>query len=1347
MQMKHPLRKLCNKVFLQTSLLSLCFNLTPAHAENESFKSKIEEFFSNNKENAQEKHTLNFSAVPMAEYVQFVAKITELNFVFDPADLQFPVTIISNAPITRESVLSLLAQTLRANGLTLVEDGKTTIITRATGITQAAPIFTGENGGSLGPIATRLFSIKNSSTSSVAAIIQPMLSQKALMATDESSHTLVVTDVLSNLQQIADLIAAIEREDSPLEIEIFEPKSMAAKELATLSSQLLTPFALGTPLLLLPQEDANKIFIIATPRLANKSLQVMKDLDAPLKDGKSRPISLTNTLIYKIANRSHADLVPALMQIRKELSQKENPPVALLDALSSVRWIQSSNALFFTATEGSIAKIEEILKTLDAPVNPAQEENLTTFRLYKIKNANEEQIRSSLKLMASDLAKLKDADKELIESIESMRWMKETDTLFFTGSTRCLTQIFQLLPVLDVAPENSQVALTQTLPESEFKLFYPKAQKGEVLFTKVQQVGDKLQKSNLADPGFLRTLNSLQWLEDSNALIATGDKSSLTLLEGLVASLDISENNLPVEQTKVFTVSQLTEPHLKKTLKKLQSSINAKTPTGADLSSAIQSVRFIDNHHFSATGTPSALQEIAVTLNAIDTKEAKTASTTVFITLHNIAPEELLDNLKKLELDESGAVAQVIATAKPVPEYNALVVSGSPEAIEEFRTFVTNYDSTTTAASFKMYPNISKELFDSLENYKAQLIKSVPKGKTAQLSFNYDSKAKTLYVRGSKQYLDEVEALIKRSQDGGKLPDSSVFFYTPSATVTKQEFDSAINYMLSQRKVGTESSANYELLLKTLKNYKWVGKTVMFEGPPATLKDIKSLLAAQFQDGSISSTPTSSNSAINKGTGFTTYAIYTIRGTVPAEELKTKLQHFLTTILETGVKDDALSDSIMSISIADDGKELIIPGDAAVTDRIVTYLNKFDVGSSGSVGLSGIEFDVYKLQYQQGSDILNSLKKIASELSAVAVEGNQSLIAGINSLQWISTTNSLIAIEKRETVEKIKKLISQLDVPLRQVFIEVLVIETSLSNSQSFGLEWGGKGQFKNKLGWGYGNFPPTNANGTSVSGLIPPLSGINAANPVSGTGNNSIKLQDKFNLGVIGDLIFHKGKSFASLATLVNALQQDSDSTIVLNPKIIAQDNHNSTIFSGQNLPFVGSSIQTIPTGGGTSNSSSVEYRDIGVNLSIKPLLGEDNIVTLDIVTDITELINIAALNGGTNGITTSHTSMNTKVHVPDQHFLVLSGMIRDTKTHSKAGIPCLGGLPAIGAAFSQNDRLSSKSNVIIFVRPHIINSHADYVALTQRQEEVYKENAGMQILKEEFDAGLEIVKTKENK
>lgn len=372
------------------------------------------------------------------------------------------------------------------------------------------------------------------------------------------------------------------------------------------------------------------------------------------------------------------------------------------------------------------------------------------------------------------------------------------------------------------------------------------------------------------------------------------------------------------------------------------------------------------------------------------------------------------------------------------------------------------------------------------------------------------------------------------------------------------------------------------------------------------------------------------------------------------------------------------------------------------------------------------EFLIHKLQYRQGCEVEAALRKIGVDLQSQPNAPHR-LLGAIQSLQWVKSTNSLLASADEATLVALKKLINGLDVPLKQVFIEVLVIETDVRNSMEFGLEWSGRGNWHDRLGFEVGNFSKPGPLSNALHSGAPSRTGLAQIPP--GTG---------FNLGIIGDLILHKGKSYLTLGSLVTALQRDGDSTIVLNQKIITQDNKNSKIFVGDNLPFAGSVVQTI--GASQQTTSNIEYRDVGVSLSITPTLGEENVISLDIKQEITEAFgdigDMISLSD-VGGIRTSKTDMSTQVHVPDQHFLILTGMIRNHKSHHKTGIPCLGGLPIIGAAFSKTKKRDDRKNVIIYVRPQIIHSVEDHKQITQIQENLFRRESESA----DFDRGLEMI------
>ena len=376
-----------------------------------------------------------------------------------------------------------------------------------------------------------------------------------------------------------------------------------------------------------------------------------------------------------------------------------------------------------------------------------------------------------------------------------------------------------------------------------------------------------------------------------------------------------------------------------------------------------------------------------------------------------------------------------------------------------------------------------------------------------------------------------------------------------------------------------------------------------------------------------------------------------------------------------------------------------------------------------------MEFLVHKLQYHEGGEMQDTIRKMADDLGRNPATPS-GYLETLRSVQWVKSTNSFVVSGDKESLDKVKKFIETLDVPLKQVFIEILVIETDARKASEFGLQWAAKGKYKEGVGMGVGNFP---SYGESQGGF-------SSAFKASGASFiPDIPLGKGFDAGVIGDIIFHKGRSFLSLGSLVSALETDGDSSIVLNQKIITQDSKQSTIFVGDNVPFTGSVVQTI--GASEQRTANIEYRDIGVMLTITPRLGEGDVITLDLQEEISEIVpyHPSRYEKEISGIQTTKTNMVTHAHIPDKHFFILSGMIRNTRLNHKDGIPCLGAIPGIGALFSKKTKDESKKNIIIFVRPRIIRSTQDYQEVTEDQESLHE---GEVEDKESFNAGLSLVK-----
>ncbi|MDR3624781.1 MAG: secretin N-terminal domain-containing protein [Chlamydiales bacterium] len=361
-------------------------------------------------------------------------------------------------------------------------------------------------------------------------------------------------------------------------------------------------------------------------------------------------------------------------------------------------------------------------------------------------------------------------------------------------------------------------------------------------------------------------------------------------------------------------------------------------------------------------------------------------------------------------------------------------------------------------------------------------------------------------------------------------------------------------------------------------------------------------------------------------------------------------------------------------------------------------------------------FFLYKLQYQNGEKIQDALNTIGQSMREDD-QTNSDLANTINDVTWLSETNSLIFVGTELSLQKIRDVIREIDVPSRQVYVEVLVIRTSLQNSLNFGVQLGAIVQTKKGFSIGIGDFnPATTPSGFSNAFQVPPTIGT-AAVP-------TIPMIGGFNLGSIGNFITHNGNVFGTLGALVTALQLESDTKIILNPKIIVEDNRKAQVFVGTNSPFTTTNVQI--QAANNSTGFTVDYRDTGVLLQVTPLLGLSNMVTLEIHQEINEIDPTSNLFiSGFPVPTTNKILTTTRVHVPSGYFIVLSGMIQNTKTYVRSGIPCLGCLPVIGSAFSQQAQSCVKDNIIIFLNPRIIDTPCQIARLTDAEGVDFYENS----------------------
>ncbi|MCC5832921.1 MAG: type II secretion system protein GspD [Chlamydiales bacterium] len=374
-------------------------------------------------------------------------------------------------------------------------------------------------------------------------------------------------------------------------------------------------------------------------------------------------------------------------------------------------------------------------------------------------------------------------------------------------------------------------------------------------------------------------------------------------------------------------------------------------------------------------------------------------------------------------------------------------------------------------------------------------------------------------------------------------------------------------------------------------------------------------------------------------------------------------------------------------------------------------------------------FYMYKLKYQPGRLIAEAMREIGENLQYAGV-ANLEFVNTIYSLQWIEVNNSIVVTGSQASINKVVELLNQLDQPPKQVYVEVLIIETTLRNSLDFGVQWIALGDEQDKLAFAtglLGNSPPnpnlqggtTTNPGARYVAANPaerppsiPNPGRDVPLPVPAQLSGFTALTDQtqaFGLGIVGNILRHGGRSFLTLGALVSALDQEAYTKVVLNPRIMVEDNEPANFTVGENIPYQTTSTVIQQTGSVTQN---IQYEDIGVQLQVTPTIAPNNIVTLQINQSISELLTPGSLTPSTSKILAT-----TRVHVPDGCFFVMSGHIRDQCSKVRSGIPCLGTLPMIGPIFSRNIDRRDKTNLIMFIRPKVVTTIDEQLQLTNQE------------------------------
>lgn len=1318
-------------------------------------------------------YTINYNTVSMIEYIRFASKICNTNFIYNKDDLNFSVSVISDAPITPENVMGTLIQVLRIHGLMLLEQDNNLVIHQSADVKQMATLVTGKNANEKAPIVTRVFRVMNVKPESLAAIIRPMISAEALLEVSSETRQLIITDVTTNVNKVASLIEILDSPHTPLDIQSYEPFNNKLEFLIDTAGQIMSPIIQGNPFIMVPQPLAGTIFVVSTPELVARAVDVLKTLDSPPKEGlgNQKKISPDNMLIFTAINRPGGEILSALHSISENIVKAGVTEGDLSETIKSGKFIPQTNALMFVGSVYSIAKVKEFLTALDTPPKFGAE----SFFIYKPTYRDAKELEKSILEIGHNLKEGNDGNKGLIETIKNVKVNPLTNTLLFSGDPSTFPSIREMLASMDTQGENSSKGVSR----NNFFVYKIGHAPFPAIESSLKYFADHIDKPNISEEGLIASIKDMKYIEETNSILFTGPDTSLKRLQDLVPSFDHNISFPPVNnQFFIYKPKYVSDESIIHSIREVTEDLKKNQYTDPAFLQAVQNVKWMKaNGSLLFTGdanTIKKVEELLATLDTLEDKKEQKPSYFIYKLQHTTADviEEDLDNLLK-SFKASGVkdskLLYVIENMRHVKETNSFLLTGNPNAIEEVKKLLAEYDyprakAKSAQSNFLMIKpqnttpaQLEKSLREVALNLK-QADLADPNLLAAVDSIKYIDATNSLLFTGTPEALQRLQLLIK---------DVDV----PTATIAPIQHVGKTSFLLYKIKNGSgtqvlssiktlsgdlkKSGASDKDFINALQTAKYIREThsILFTGPEEALQKVEAF-AAQFDVIDICNPRAQVDECPVPATNFFMYKPVALSG----PDLETITHDFAANLRLSGLSDPELFGAVNSMRWVEQSQSLIFTGSQKALDQIKLLIVSFDVpgnlpagtGTPVEASIQGIDntnFLVYKLQYHKGDEIQGALRQIAKDLIATAAPVNASLLNAINSIQWIQITNSLLCSGDQQTLSRLRELIKSLDVALKQVFIEMLVIETNLLNALEFGLEWGGKYKYRNKFQGSINNIvPPPSGGNCTVPETLQTLNNLDPTVPM-GVLTNQMPFNCGFDLGIIGQVIKHNGQTFLSLGSLLSALQTDDETSVIVTPKIITQDGRTSTLFAGSNVPFVGSFVNT--NGQNTVQTSNIEYRDIGLSLTITPVLGNSDIVTLDITLDrsqtLTDLGGSALnfSNTSANGIITSKTKMQTTVHVPDKNFLILSGLVNNSNVKSTTGIPCLGGLPLIGAAFSKDNNTMNNQNIVIFLRPHIINSLEDLRRVTDEQEDAFRDQQGTPFLIHQFDEGMELIKS----
>ncbi|MEH6433653.1 type II secretion system secretin GspD, partial [Massilia sp. DD77] len=300
---------------------------------------------------------------------------------------------------------------------------------------------------------------------------------------------------------------------------------------------------------------------------------------------------------------------------------------------------------------------------------------------------------------------------------------------------------------------------------------------------------------------------------------------------------------------------------------------------------------------------------------------------------------------------------------------------------------------------------------------------------------------------------------------------------------------------------------------------------------------------------------------------------------------------------------------------------------------------------------------------------------------------------GSGFIQADISTNSLIITAPDAVYRNLRSVIDQLDVRRAQVYIEALVVEVNSNKASEFGVQWvgaSGDSDSKYRVG-GLQSFTGGNQTNNIVN--------LAAAASQGFSGTSIPTLPGGLSVG-----LFRQVGGQLGLGAVARALESDGNANILSTPNMITLDNELASIKVGQNVPIITGSYATNTTTGGGNPFQTVDRKDVGLLLKVRPQISEGGTIKMAIYHENSSVDN--STRNLASGLTTNVRAIESNVLADDGQIIVLGGLIEDTEGDGEEKVRGLGDIPVLGNLFKYRTRTRVKTNLMVFLRPVVVRS-----------------------------------------